>query len=92
MKNYFLKSSDVIANDSALTLWLRPEHPWVPSIRHMIRDEAVQRVHKSMQQMSESFLHMPDNGRSISDKNIQQMIESFLYMPDNEVDAPAWWK
>ena len=26
-----------------------------------LRDEAVQRVHKNMQQMIDSFLHMPDN-------------------------------
>ena len=26
-----------------------------------IRDDAVQRVHKKMQQMIDSFLHMPDN-------------------------------
>ena len=30
MKNYFLDSSHVISNDSALTLLLRPKHPWVP--------------------------------------------------------------
>ena len=30
MKNYFLDSSHVIANDSALTLRLRPKVSWVP--------------------------------------------------------------
>ena len=30
MENYFLDSSQVIANDRAFTLRLRPELPWVP--------------------------------------------------------------
>ena len=37
MKDYFLDSSHVIANDSALTLRLRPEHPWVPCVPSVMR-------------------------------------------------------
>ena len=60
MKNYFLDSSHVIANKRQ-RLDFATQSPTSLGALRSIRGEAVQRVHKNMRQMIESFLQMPEN-------------------------------